>query len=301
MNLNNTDLNLFIAFDVIYTERNLTKAGEVLGITQPAVSNALSRLRDTFDDELFTRTSKGMVPTAVAQNIIEDVRAALSLFRNTISEAETFHPESARTTFKISAGDLSEFRLLPTLIKSLTEFAPEIDIESYLTPRKNTPRELAAGNIDFSIDPPIHSDPSLRHQKIFEDDYVLIVRKGHPITKKKKITMDDYLALSHVHISNRRLGLGHIDMALYRLGVNRRIALRAQHFLVAPFVIEHSDLALTSTQNFLSSNNLAVIKLPFAVDPVVLHLYWHETKDTDPGNLWMRELILKEYAKIQKG
>ena len=74
-------------------------------------------------------------------------------------------------------------------------------------------------------------------------------------TKKKKITMDDYLALSHVHISNRRLGLGHIDMALYRLGVNRRIALRAQHFLVAPFVIEHSDLALTSTQNFLSSNN----------------------------------------------
>ncbi len=100
MNLNNTDLNLFIAFDVIYTERNLTKAGHVLGITQPAVSNALSRLRDTFDDELFTRTSKGMVPTTVAQNIIEDVRAALSLFRNTISEAETFHPKSARTTFK---------------------------------------------------------------------------------------------------------------------------------------------------------------------------------------------------------
>ena len=101
MNLNNTDLNLFIAFDVIYTERNLTKAGEVLGITQPAVSNALSRLRETFDDDLFTRTSKGMVPTAVAQNIIEDVRSALSLFRNTISAAETFNPESAGTTFRI--------------------------------------------------------------------------------------------------------------------------------------------------------------------------------------------------------
>jgi DNA-binding transcriptional LysR family regulator len=301
MNLNNTDLNLFIAFDVIYTERNLTKAGEVLGITQPAVSNALSRLRETFDDELFTRTSKGMVPTAVAQNIIEDVRTALSLFRNTLSDAETFHPESARTTFKISAGDLSEFRLLPSLIQSLVKFAPEIDIESYLTPRKNTPRELAAGNIDFSIDPPIHSDASLRHQKIFEDNYVLIVRKGHPITKKKKITMDDYLELSHVHISNRRTGLGHIDMALYRLGVTRRIALRAQHFLVAPFVIENSDLALTSTKSFLSSKSLETIKLPFIVDPVVLHLYWHETKDTDPGNIWMRELILNEYAKIQKG
>ena len=87
----------------------------------------------------------------------------------------------------------------------------EIDIESYLTPRKNTPRELASGNIDFSIDPSIYSDASLRHQKSFEEKYVLIVRKGHPITKKKKITMDDYLALSHVHISNRRLGLGNID------------------------------------------------------------------------------------------
>ena len=117
MNLNNTDLNLFIAFDVIYSERNLTKAGEVLGITQPAVSNALSRLRETFGDDLFTRTSKGMVPTAVAQNIIGDVRSALSLFRNTISESETFNPESAGTVFKISAGDLSEFRLLPPLIK----------------------------------------------------------------------------------------------------------------------------------------------------------------------------------------
>ena len=298
MNLNNTDLNLFIAFDVIYTERNLTKAGEVLGITQPAVSNALSRLRETFDDDLFTRTSKGMVPTAVAQNIIEDVRSALSLFRNTISDAETFNPESAGTTFRISAGDLSEFRLLPPLIKSLSETAPDIGIESYLTPRKNTPRELAAGNIDFSIDPPIHSDESLRHQKIFEDNFVLIVRKGHPIAKKKKITMEDYLNLSHVNISNRRTGLGHVDMALYRLGESRRIALRAQNFLVAPFIIGNSDLALTSTKSFLISKDLTAVKLPFALDPAVLHLYWHETKDFDPGNIWMRELITKEYAKL---
>lgn len=299
MNLNKTDLNLFIAFDVIYREKNLTKAGEVLGITQPAVSNSLSRLREIFDDELFIRTSKGMVPTAVSQNIIDDVRSALTLFSSTISDSETFEPKSASTTFKISAGDLSEFRLLPSLISSLSKLAPEIDIESYLTPRKNTPRELAAGNLDFSIDPPIHSDTSLRHKEIFKDNYVLIVRKNHPITKKKKLTMADYLELSHIHISNSRTGLGHVDMALYRLGESRRIALRAQHFLVAPFVISQSDLALTSTKSFLVSKDLTSIKLPFTVDPVELHLYWHETKHNDPGNIWMRDLICKEYKKLK--
>ena len=102
MSFTKTDLNLFLTFEVIYTERNLTKAAEILGITQPAVSNALSRLRDTFKDELFIRTSKGMIPTPVAQNIMPDIRNALNLMRNTINESETFNPKTAHNIFKIS-------------------------------------------------------------------------------------------------------------------------------------------------------------------------------------------------------
>ena len=229
MNLKETDLNLFIAFDVIYTEKNLTKAGQVLGITQPAVSNALSRLRELFGDDLFIRTSKGMIPTPVANQIIKDVRSALSLIQNTISETEKFDPSIAEMTFKISIGDSSEYRLLPLLIKELAEIAPKIKVETYLTPRKDAPRELASGTIDFSIDPPVHSDPHLRHEKIYEEDYVMIVRKDHPILNLKEITIEDYLKLSHIHISNRKTGLGHVDMALYRLGLSRDISLRAQH------------------------------------------------------------------------
>ena len=107
MNLKETDLNLFIACDVIYTERNLTKAGQVLGITQPAVSNALSRLRELFGDDLFKRSSKGMVPTPVANQIITDVRNALLLMQNTIAETEKFDSSTADLTFKISIGDSS--------------------------------------------------------------------------------------------------------------------------------------------------------------------------------------------------
>ena len=300
MNLKETDLNLFIAFDVIYTEKNLTKAGQVLGITQPAVSNALSRLRELFGDDLFIRTSKGMIPTPVANQIIKDVRSALSLIQNTISETEKFDPSIAEITFKISIGDSSEYRLLPLLIKELAEIAPKIKVETYLTPRKDAPRELASGTIDFSIDPPVHSDPHLRHEKIYEEDYVMIVRKDHPILNLKEITIEDYLKLSHIHISNRKTGLGHVDMALYRLGLSRDISLRAQHFLVAPYIVEQSDLAITTTKGFAVDRDLAWRELPFEIEPLILHLYWHEAKDSDPSTKWMKDLMLKTYGKLQK-
>ena len=299
MNLSDKDLNLFVVFDVIYTERNLTKSGEVLGITQPAVSNALSRLRENFNDELFVRTSKGMVPTPVAENMVNDIRQALDLIRNSISESESFNPKTANATFRISIGDTSEYRLLPQLIKNISNLAPGVDVESYLTPRTETPKELAAGNIDFAIDPPIHSDPNLRNKKIYQDDYVLVVNKKHPIAKKKKISLEDYLNLSHIHISKRDSGLGHVDTTLNRLGLARRIALKAQHFLVAPYIIDQSNLAMTTIKSFSRGRELKVFQLPFKINPLVLHLYWHVNKDMDPANKWMRELILKTYGKIQ--
>ena len=300
MNLSNKDLNLFVVFDVIYKEKNLTKAGQVLGITQPAVSNALSRLREEFKDQLFVRTSKGMIPTPVAQNMIDDIRQALELIRSSITDSETFNPKTARNTFKISIGDTSEYRLLPELIKQLTKSAPDVDIESYLTPRSETPKELASGNIDFAIDPPIHTDSNLRHQKIYEDEYVLIISKKHPIASKKTISLDDYLNLGHMHISKRPIGLGHVDMTLSKLGLTRRIALRAQHFLVAPYILDKSKLAITSIKSFARGRDLKVFKLPFDIESLILHLYWHGNKDQDPANIWMRDLIMSTYGKIQE-
>ena len=300
MKIKDTDLNLFIAFDVIYTEKNLTKSGQVLGITQPAVSNALARLRDLFNDELFIRTSRGMIPTPVANQLIGDIRNALSLIQNTISVSEKFDPSTAEMTFKISIGDTSEYRLLPLLIKQLAEIAPKVKVETYLTARKDAPRELASGAIDFSIDPPLQSDQHLKHAKIYQEDYVMIVRKDHPILKKQNITIEDYLDLSHIHISNRKTGMGHVDMTLYKLGLTRDIYLRAQHFLVAPYIVEQSDMAITTTKGFAVDRNLAWRELPFDIDPLVLHLYWHENNDNESSSKWMRDLMLKTYGKLQQ-
>ena len=300
MKIKDTDLNLFIAFDVIYTEKNMTKSGQVLGITQPAVSNALARLRDLFNDELFIRTSRGMIPTPVANQLIGDIRSALSLIQNTISVSEKFDPSTAEMTFKISIGDTSEYRLLPLLIKELAEIAPKVKVETYLTARKDAPRELASGAIDFSIDPPLQSDQHLKHEKIYQEDYVMIVRKDHPILEKQNITLEDYLELSHIHISNRKTGMGHVDMTLYKLGLTRDIYLRAQHFLVAPYIVEQSDMAITTTKGFAVDRNLAWRELPFDIDPLVLHLYWHENNDNESSSKWMRDLMLKTYGKLQQ-
>ena len=128
----------------------------------------------------------------------------------------------------------------------------------------------------------------------------MIVRKDHPILLEKDITIEHYLNLSHVHISNRKTGLGHVDTTLYRLGFTRDISLRAQHFLVAPYVVEQSDLAITTTKGFAIDRDLAWRKLPFEIDPLVLHLYWHEANDSVPSSKWMKDLMLQTYGRLQK-
>ncbi len=145
MNLSKVDLNLFIVFDAIYTEANLTRAGQIVGITQPAVSNALARLRETFNDPLFVRTAQGMVPTPMAQNIIGPVRNALSLLRVSVQESRIFNPAQAAKTYRISMTDLTEAIILPPLFQRLRRLAPTVIIESFRPNAGKPPRNWPPG------------------------------------------------------------------------------------------------------------------------------------------------------------
>ncbi len=293
MNLSKVDLNLFIVFDAIYTEANLTRAGQIVGITQPAVSNALARLRETFNDPLFVRTAQGMVPTPMAQNIIGPVRNALSLLRVSVQESRIFNPLQANKTFRISMTDLTEAVILPPMFQRLRRLAPAVVIESFLCKRRETTKELAAGRLDFAVDAPLNTDPQVRHVKLMEDQYVCALRKGHPLTKDK-ISLDDYLALTHIHISSRRNGLGYVDLALGKMGLQRKIALRSQHYLMASQVLQQTDMVMTVPERFARRHDLNYVALPVNdVPPVETHLYWHESTDQDPANRWMREQMIE--------
>ena len=292
MNLNKVDLNLFIVFDAIYTEANLTRAGQIVGITQPAVSNALARLRETFNDPLFVRTAQGMVPTPMAQNIIGPVRNALQLLRVSVQESRTFNPLQANKTFRISMTDLTEAVVLPPLFQRLRRLAPNVKIESMLAKRRETTKELAAGRLDFAMDAPLNTDPQVRHVKLLEDRYVSAMRRGHPLAKDK-LSVEEYLSLSHIHISSRRSGLGMVDLALGKMGQQRKIALRSQHYMMATQVIQQTDMAVTVPERFARRHDLHQIPLPVDIPPLETHIYWHESTDQDPANRWMREQMIE--------
>jgi DNA-binding transcriptional LysR family regulator len=298
MNLNKVDLNLFIVFDAIYTEANLTRAGQIVGITQPAVSNALARLRETFNDPLFVRTAQGMVPTPMAQNIIGPVRNALQQLRVSVQESRTFTPQQANKTYRISMTDLTEAVILPPLFQRLRRLAPNVQIESFLSKRRETTKELAAGRLDFAVDAPLNTDPQVRHVKLMEDRYVCALRQGHPLAKDK-LSLDEYLSLTHIQISSRRSGLGYVDLSLGKMGLQRKVALRSQHYMMASTVLQNTDMAMTVPERFARRHGLHYVQLPVNdVPSLETHLYWHESTDQDPANRWMREQIIEIAQQI---
>ncbi|HSB94964.1 MAG TPA: LysR family transcriptional regulator [Spongiibacteraceae bacterium] len=292
---NNVDLNLFRVFDTIYTEANLTRAGQILCITQPAVSNALTRLRQVFDDQLFIRTAKGMTPTPVAQNAIGSIRQALELLRAGLSEGDTFERETSCKLFRLSLADLAEVLILPKLLMRVHQSAPHVSVESHYLNYDESVKELATGKMDFTVASPLLDKTQLNYALIIEDNYVCAVRQGHPVLNKK-FDLDEYLKLSHIHLSRQKERNAHVDQVdhvLHKLGRERSIALWAEHYAMAPHIVESSDLALTIPRAFAEQCKLSILELPFEMPKLELYLYWHKSTELDPANRWFRETLLE--------
>jgi DNA-binding transcriptional LysR family regulator len=300
MKISSFDLNLFVILNAIYTEGSLTKAAEVVGITQPAVSNALSRLRERFGDELFIRTGSGMVPTQKTENIINDIQNALSLMQSSVNEPDTFEPKLSNRNFKLSLGDISEIRVLPFIMNEIDKSAPFISMGSYAYSRADQVHALATNNLDFVVDPVIPESEEINSYKVFEDDFVVIHREGHPLTEISEVSVDDILAQRHLHVSNRKRGLHLIDVELDKIGYRREVALRCQHFLIAPGIIRATDLVLMGTRSFAKSHNLPFIEFPTKLPSMEYFLIWHKSDEGDGGHLWMKDLIIKAFIDAKK-
>ncbi len=292
MNLHKVDLNLFIVFDVIYRERNLTKAAESLHITQPAVSNSLNRLRQTFNDRLFVRQSGNMVPTPLAESIVDRVRRALSQLESSISEHDDFDPATSDKKFSFAMNDTAESYLLPLLMSHLETTAPGISIESFSVPRQDIPREFAAGEIDFALDVPLINEPFLINEPLIQDRYVCVARHHHPQLKDDTLTLEEYLSLPHIHISSRRKGQGYIDLHLNRLGLQRNIQLRVQHSRAAPLIVAKTNLVLTIPETLAREHELKIFELPFELPKIDWHLYWPASHINNKAHNWMRTTLL---------
>ncbi|RDJ98151.1 LysR family transcriptional regulator [Cupriavidus lacunae] len=291
MRISKVDLNLFVVFEAIYRLRNLTRAAEALCITQPAVSNALARMRKTFNDPLFVSNPAGMVPTPISENIIGRVREALQLLDASTHEGHVFDPEASERVFRVSMSDLTEALVLPALGERLQQWAPRMSIRSYYTDRNEVPTALANSTIALAIDAPHIIAPQLRQAAIGLDRYACMVRPDHPFTGNV-LSMDDYLKMGHIHVSSRRKGSGYVDAELARLGQRRDIQIRVQHYMAAPLIAMRTDLALTAPLRLLRRYSGRILELPFNIPELEWHCYWHCSADQDPGNQWLREQFI---------
>jgi DNA-binding transcriptional LysR family regulator len=290
MSLAQIDLNLFLVFDAIYQQRNLTRAADVLCLSQPAVSNALARLRQSLGDPLFIRSAKGMTPTPMAENIIGRVQEALQLLDSGVTEGTVFDPSTSNKIFRLSMSDLSEAIVLPKLMEVFKSQAPNAGIECYFTPRDNLEQELIKGAIDLALDVPVLLSSQISIQPLLKERYVCVVRHDHPLIGNT-ISLDQYLALDHIQVSSRRKGQGFEDVALHRLGRQRSVRVRVPHHQVAPFLVRDSDMVLTLPMSMAINSGLKILELPFSMAPVDWNLYWHKSADNDQTNGWIRKIV----------
>jgi DNA-binding transcriptional LysR family regulator len=293
MNLAGVDLNLLVVFDALMRERNVTRAGKRIGMSQPAMSNALNRLRHLLKDELFLRGPKGMRPTPRALEIAAPIHQALMEVDSALSPV-AFDPAKATNTFRFSMADYAASLILPPLAKRLEEDAPGVDIR-VRPDTLNGPQLLDRNEIDYAIG--YYTDYPERFQglSLFEESYVCVMRRGHPLAKEE-ITLKEFVEAKHLLITLTGEGTGFVDRLLQERGLKRRVAMTVNQFLVAPLVIQNSDmimtLALRTAERFADVNNLHIAPLPLERAPMKLTLLWHEQLGRHPAHDWIRSVLV---------
>jgi len=241
VDLHKFDLNLLAVFDALMRERHVGRAGERLGLTQPAVSHALGRLRHLLDDPLFVKHAKGVRPTARAEALADLIAPALQMLRTGLRRGDAFDPAQVKRTLVIGASDYVDLTLVPPLMARLRETAPGFDIRLRPTSRETVLQDLRRQEIDFAIGPLASAPTAVELTPLFTERMVMIGRRGHP-QLTSELTIEGFAALSHLLVSQRGDAFGSVDSALREMGLSRRIAITVPHFLAAPFIVGHTDM-----------------------------------------------------------
>jgi DNA-binding transcriptional LysR family regulator len=310
MNTPKIDLNLMQVFDALMHENNLTRAGFRLGLSQPAMSHALAKLRKLTGNPLFVRVPSGMEPTDFALRIAPSVNEGLKLLIGAVEGDAPFNPLRCDRTFQILMSDIGELVYLPRLLNRLVQVAPNLDLRVIQLPREAYQDALASGEADLAIGFLPALKTGVYQQRLFADTHICLVRSGHP-SIKKGLSLSQFCSASHVLIEppGSRLS-GHsvqtsttslLERHLSTLGITRRVVLRVPHFTVVPAIVQQTDLITTLPSYVLSYTrnlpNLKAFKLPFAVPSYDIKQFWHERKHKDPANRWLRAVVSELFTK----
>mgnify|MGYP003627855993 CR=1 FL=1 len=301
MKSSDLDLNLLPYFNELMRERKVAKVSESMGVSQPAVSNALKRLRLAFGDELFLRTTHGMEPTTLALQLAEPIAYALDTIKAAASQQVTFDPSSAERNFRLGLSDLGEAFFLPPLLERLSVQAPGVSITTVRNNLSTLKDDMENGRVEVSIGLSPQLQGSFFRQRLYRERYVCAFRKGHPLNEKK-ISVEDFLSFDHVVVS---AGNDHseIDRLLERKGIKRTISVSVPHFGSVGHLLQTTNLIATLPSRMhdiiAPPFNLACADHPVDLSEVSVGIFWHGSLHRDPANQWFRRVIFELFSEVQ--
>lgn len=297
VNVSGVDLNLLPLLDALLTERHVTRAARRVGLSQPAASRGLARLRELLGDPLLLRAGAATTLTARAESLRAPVRQALALVEEAVAAPAPFHPARVRRTVRLASDDYCEMVLLPPLLGRLAKAAPGLDLWVSAATSAGALAALASGDVDFTFGPIVEDarlPPGVAADRLFDERFVCLTRKGHPLSRRP--TLDGFVAARHAFIAPRGLRGGVVDDALANLGKERHVALAVPHFLVMPFLVAASDLVVTLAERvartYARSLPLTRFAPPLALPGFTVGLFMHERHRHDPALVWFRQEAL---------
>lgn len=295
MNLRSIDLNLLVVFDTIYTERNISKAAKKLALSQPAVSNALTRLRERLDDSLFIRTTHTMVPTARAKALAGPVREALSLIEGGLRPGEDFDCAHSARRFVVAVEDYGEAVILPRFLDWLAQVAPMVSVKVRPEPGIHLTSEMRDGQVDLALDYFIHRDPAFHSTCVMTDGLLSLAQRNHR-QLNSTLTLEEYLDVHHIALTPRSGSMPMIDLALAKRGLRRHVAVEVPHFQSMPLLVRNTQLICTLPRRmahlYAETFQLQTHAVPLRVPNFPIYLIWHASVDADPAHAWLRQNLI---------
>jgi DNA-binding transcriptional LysR family regulator len=284
-------LNLLLALEALLSEANVTRAAERIGVSQPAMSRSLQKLREQLGDDLLVRSGSGLVRTPRAERILHSLRHGLTALRRALAEEEAFEPSTSSTTFTIAANDVVGSRLLPALLEKLSREAPSVGVNVVPLDHADLAAQLQHGAADIAIGVDFPAIPGLKQRLLLSDDWICLVRIDHPDVGET-LDLETFLRLPHALSSPRGEGTGVVDDALARLGLVRRIGLRTRYVIPAALAVQRTDLVLTmprrSGERLGMLLGLRALAPPLELPELSVHALWHERMDDVPSHRWLR-------------
>lgn len=299
MELKNIDLNLLVVFNHLLLERRVSKVAVTLGLSQPAVSNALARLRKLTDDTLFVRTTAGMEPTPYAQQLAEPVACALDMIYSAVNQKTSFDPATAKRAFTVGMTDVGEIYFLPALMNELSKVAPGVTVSTVRNNSVNLRDEMEAGHIDLAIGLLPQLKTAFYQRGLFKQRYVCMLRKGHRLDKRK-VSLTEFSSADHVVVMSEGTGHGKVDELLERSGVTRNVRLVVPHFVAVGHILRDSDMVATVPERLAAALvgpfGLTYVRHPATLPEIAINMFWHAKVHKDPANEWLRELFYQTHG-----